>query len=1504
MGKKIVDEDMHLNIIINGDEGKKELYELEERVRDLSSENDKLGRSLEKYDKQISKNEATMVRYTRTLDKQAEREEKQLKICDKAKDKYHELSDAYKKLSRSARETPYGRKIASDMAKATRAAIESSNAVMDAREQQTHLQKNIKKLSDDTEKLKQKRDADTASLNNNKAAVSEASAKIGALRKNLDVTTLSLDELNKEIAITNAKFRQTDPNDPKWKEYQATLVRLRTRHQELSAQAMQTKGVLCRMAEGINKYWSFILGGFYSVTRVFNVIDKAVAKFVGFDDILSDTRKTTDLTKQEVQELNASLKQIDTRTAQEELQSLARIGGKLGIKGRDNLEGFVRAADQINVALKEDLGGDTEEAIRQVGKLVDIFGVKEEFGIEQGLLKVGSAINELGASSTANEEYIVEFSKRVAGVAPSAGVSVDAVMGLAATLDQLGQHAEASSTVYAQMMAKMFKNTAAYANIAGMGVSEFSRLMNTDANEAFIRVLEGLKGNNEGMEALVRNLGDMQLNGVRATTILGTLANNTDKLREQQNLANKSFREGISLTDEFNIKNTNAAALADKQKKIREDLIRDLGEKLQPIIVSGNNQMNRGLKILNALTGFLVKHGATLVKTTALIAAYTIGIKAGTLANKLHLTSIAGVIANLKRLYATMSLNPWGMISVAVAAIGYGTYKVLTSLTDTEKAIRRVTDASKEFEKSAVSEQITIDRLFGKLKAAAEGTREWDTARKAITDKYGQYLKELGIELNSLKDIEGAYKAVSVAVRQAAKDRALEKASTVAGDQYAAVEVEQLTKIRDAILKKFGDYEGTSLFEQLQKEILSGKDLSEDMQKLIDGFNRVVSSGNSSFAVSGSTFVNDVNLAVRQIRSARTVFEKEIQEIESVFNTASPEVPVSGLTHKGGDTGKTENNPGKDKVTETPVPDYDAQIIALKQSYAAREITKEKYEKQLDALELAHLQHRLETFNGKEEDKLKLQKQLADKQVAIRDKQYKEEDSKSAGYIEALLAGNNSLVQKEELAHTERLRKAGIYGKDRKILTAKELAASEMLEKQHQGNLQKIEEDARKKRNADYLKGINDRMKNAETADKIELTQLRIRHNEELAAVSGNASERKKIQKKHAEEILELTARQADEMVDLINDIMMGVDMTELDLGDKILSEEQKQELIQRLLEIQAQASGIKLEQADSKNSGTSGKNKQSDVDILGMSPDQWEEFYEHLASGKLGIEDLQDAVGALSSAWSTFDKLRTAQEKKQLKQYEQNSKKKKNALDKQLESGAISQEQYTARTAQLDADLDAKKEELEKKQAGRAKRMAIFETVMNTAVAIVGALKTQPPWLGIALAAIVGAMGAVQLATIMSAQYARGKYPVVGRDDGRTYQADYAGDNLRTGIYQQPTLGLFSEKEPEMVVDGATTRKLVFDYPQIYQSIMDVSHGRTPQFAGGNYPAASSRNSGEYNTTSTSDPEIKQLLQKNIEMMQALRDKKIEIPWYGRGGIDEKMSKAKKYERQTTIKP
>src|SRR5690606_18723795 len=100
----------------------------------------------------------------------------------------------------------------------------------------------------------------------------------------------------------------------------------------------------------------------------------------------------------------------------------------------------------------------------------------------------------------ANEGYLVDFTKRLGGVAPSAGISMANILGFGATLDQLGQSVEVSGTAMSQIITNMFSDTATYARVAGMEVGEFSDLLKKDANEALLTLLGSLRGNDEGMQ--------------------------------------------------------------------------------------------------------------------------------------------------------------------------------------------------------------------------------------------------------------------------------------------------------------------------------------------------------------------------------------------------------------------------------------------------------------------------------------------------------------------------------------------------------------------------------------------------------------------------------------------------------------------------------------------------------------------------------------------------------------------------------------------------------------------------------------------------------------------------------------------------------------------------------------------------------------------------------------------------------------------------------------------
>ena len=94
---------------------------------------------------------------------------------------------------------------------------------------------------------------------------------------------------------------------------------------------------------------------------------------------------------------------------------------------------------------------------------------------------------------------------------------------------------------------------------------------------------------------------------------------------------------------------------------------------------------------------------------------------------------------------------------------------------------------------------------------------------------------------------------------------------------------------------------------------------------------------------------------------------------------------------------------------------------------------------------------------------------------------------------------------------------------------------------------------------------------------------------------------------------------------------------------------------------------------------------------------------------------------------------------------------------------------------------------------------------------------------------------------------YAEGNYPVLG-NDGKVYDAKYEGAGMKTGIYGGGAhFGIFSEKQPEMIVDGKTTQKLILNYPYIYDAITTIAkNGRLvnamPTFANGDYPAGMNR--------------------------------------------------------------
>lgn len=138
-------------------------------------------------------------------------------------------------------------------------------------------------------------------------------------------------------------------------------------------------------------------------------------------------------------------------------------------------------------------------------------------------------------------------------------------------------------------------------------------------------------------------------------------------------------------------------------------------------------------------------------------------------------------------------------------------------------------------------------------------------------------------------------------------------------------------------------------------------------------------------------------------------------------------------------------------------------------------------------------------------------------------------------------------------------------------------------------------------------------------------------------------------------------------------------------------------------------------------------------------------------------------------------------------------------ALKARQEQGEITEEQYHQKREDLREKFDQKEQKLKQKQAKREKKQAIFQSIVDTAAAVVEALPNIP------LSVAVGAMGAAQTAAIAAEpipQFASGgQTKVKGDQDGNTYSAKRVGSFASGGIAPKASLGLIGERGPELVI-------------------------------------------------------------------------------------------------------
>lgn len=565
----------------------------------------------------------------------------------------------------------------------------------------------------------------------------------------------------KELRFTLKQLKQDldhmERGSKAWKAHVEAIKRVKAEIKLVDDEMREHEGMLSRINRKVNEWGMSIASAAAAFTGLVFTARQAVQAYADMEAEMANVRKFTGMTADEVGKLNDAFKGMDTRTSREDLNKLAQEAGRLGLQSQEDVLGFVKAADQINVAL-DDLG---DGATLTLSKLTDIFGDKQRLGVEQSLLSVGSVINELSQNCTASAPYLANFAQRLAGVGKQANMTIPQIMGFAAVLDSQGQAVEMSATALSQLIMKLFQDPAKIAKATGMDLQAFSKVLKEDTNEALLMLLERLNSLGD-ISVLAPVFDAMGTDGARASAVIAALAGNIDMVKQQQQAANVAFKEGTSVTKEYNVQNNTVQAQLDKAKKNFHEMAVELGEKLAPAMryaISGTSAM---MRVLSGLVSFISNHKALIATLTIAIIGYTAAVKANTiakiadaafdkLANALMDTRKVVVLAvsaaynaltgNMVRARAatvllnqTLKLSPWGLAIAGATALAAGLISLVLRIDDNLKAAKRLAEEHRQWIDSISNIDEASNRYSSneltRLKALYKAATDETAARK------------------------------------------------------------------------------------------------------------------------------------------------------------------------------------------------------------------------------------------------------------------------------------------------------------------------------------------------------------------------------------------------------------------------------------------------------------------------------------------------------------------------------------------------------------------------------------------------------------------------------------------------------------------------------------------------------------------------------------------------------------------------------------------------------
>lgn len=543
---------------------------------------------------------------------------------------------------------------------------------------------------------------------------------------------------------------------------------------------------------GLTKLWKTAvrnIATYVGVFAGFNLVKSKIMEIakdsLALSDSMAQVQKVTGLASKEIDTLNYSLAKLDTRTTLTQLNDLAFSAGKMGLGkyGLEGVEGFVRATNQLQVALGDDLGNSVDEAITPLAKLAENLGLIQKMGVEKSMMAIGSSINELSQTTTAVGANIVDFARRIQPAAQMINLTGDQILALGSAADSFGVSSEIAATAFTKFLAAYRTNTAEIERILGIAKGTLDQYFDQG------RTIEGLMaifqrmhdiGDLRYLEEAFKALGS---EGSRMFTTFGAFSKNIDMFREHLATSTKAFQEATSVTREFNLVQETAQGLMERSSNIwRNAFVNPEGVDAMKQFAQAWYDVSRamtGNKAVMAEIKFLLAGIVELAK----ILVYLLPALAGGLAvlgagrgivalrEALEFSKISKAVTGLTfslnglkaawtALSAVGKANWIGLIATAVfaaiEAFGMFNKKVQEAGVYLKDFRRDLGDLNVEYGKG----EAELRRYRRAIDEANAGSKQRAAAIAQFNSKFKPYLSNLLTEKSTALDVAKAYKEV------------------------------------------------------------------------------------------------------------------------------------------------------------------------------------------------------------------------------------------------------------------------------------------------------------------------------------------------------------------------------------------------------------------------------------------------------------------------------------------------------------------------------------------------------------------------------------------------------------------------------------------------------------------------------------------------------------------------------------------------------------------------